>query len=362
MKSPYTTAPLSHDTSTAQFRLLELHPSTQSSLIKCSLRSYSFDKSYPAYKALSYTWGSVYDTRQLRLNGYNFPVSRNLWIFLEQMCLQKQFGFYWIDAICIDQNNTLEKNHQVQMMRRIYSTAKKVTIWLGEASRDQTSDMAMDIVTSTHAMALNTTVGMHRYKWPLVWDEITTCAVYQLLSRDYWTRIWIVQETMVAKDISVYCGSKSFEWQALRSVTDYVTFSLPKYLEDKINVGGTPAFILMATRNLTHLSKEQKSLSELLCYYRVWKASNILDKVYALCGIASDGDNITIDYDISPEELVAHLLNQVPESSSGHERRDLEYWARKALELDQKGVRFAAKAIVSTIFIFLVYSVVDYLL
>ncbi|EUC47156.1 hypothetical protein COCMIDRAFT_61370, partial [Bipolaris oryzae ATCC 44560] len=189
MEGPYAVTPLSHDTSTPQFRLLELHPSTQSSLIECSLRSYSFDESYPAYKALSYTWGSVKDTYQLRLNGYEFSVSRNLWTFLEQMHLQRRHGVYWIDAICINQSNTLEKNHQVQMMRRIYSTAEQVVIWLGEATQDKTSDMAMDVVASTHKWVSNRRSGDSMHESHFIWDERETRAVKHLFSRDYWTRI-----------------------------------------------------------------------------------------------------------------------------------------------------------------------------
>lgn len=37
----------------------------------------------------------------------------------------------WIDAICIDQGNVTEKNHQVQRMGVIYAGVKMVMIWLG---------------------------------------------------------------------------------------------------------------------------------------------------------------------------------------------------------------------------------------
>jgi hypothetical protein len=40
----------------------------------------------------------------------------------------------WIDAICINQDKTLERNHQVTLMRDIYSKASRVVVWLGKAS------------------------------------------------------------------------------------------------------------------------------------------------------------------------------------------------------------------------------------
>jgi hypothetical protein len=40
----------------------------------------------------------------------------------------------WIDAICIDQSNNLEKLQQIPLMGKVYSTASKVLVYLGEPS------------------------------------------------------------------------------------------------------------------------------------------------------------------------------------------------------------------------------------
>jgi hypothetical protein len=40
----------------------------------------------------------------------------------------------WIDAICINQSDTLERNHQVKNMRLVYGTASSVVVWLGKAT------------------------------------------------------------------------------------------------------------------------------------------------------------------------------------------------------------------------------------
>jgi hypothetical protein len=40
-------------------------------------------------------------------------------------------GDYWINAMCIDQENINEKSAQVQMMGRIYRFAAGVVVWLG---------------------------------------------------------------------------------------------------------------------------------------------------------------------------------------------------------------------------------------
>ena len=48
----------------------------------------------------------------------------------------------WVDAVCINQQDDMEKSEQVKMMRDIFSSAQKVLAWSGEASYD--SDEAMD--------------------------------------------------------------------------------------------------------------------------------------------------------------------------------------------------------------------------
>jgi hypothetical protein len=50
----------------------------------------------------------------------------------------------WVDALCINQANLGEKNHQVALMAQIYSRADKVLVYLGES--DCESDAAMECI------------------------------------------------------------------------------------------------------------------------------------------------------------------------------------------------------------------------
>jgi len=40
----------------------------------------------------------------------------------------------WIDALCINQKDDVEKGQQVQSMVKIYAQASRVIVWLGEAA------------------------------------------------------------------------------------------------------------------------------------------------------------------------------------------------------------------------------------
>jgi hypothetical protein len=48
---------------------------------------------------------------------------------------------FWIDALCISQDNDSEKSHQVRLMKQIYLQAYKVLVWLGPPSED--SELAL---------------------------------------------------------------------------------------------------------------------------------------------------------------------------------------------------------------------------
>lgn len=90
----------------------------------------------PSYYALSYSWGSQERPYSISIGGWNFPIGENLHSAL--LSLRSQINgeslSLWVDAICIDQVCTRERNHQVGIMGQIYSKCKEVFVWLGETS------------------------------------------------------------------------------------------------------------------------------------------------------------------------------------------------------------------------------------
>lgn len=64
---------------------------------------------------------------------------------------------FWIDAICIDQSNVHEHNHQVDLLKDIYTKATGVYLWLGLEADE--SDPAMDFIAKKGA-------GSFRHRGP----------------------------------------------------------------------------------------------------------------------------------------------------------------------------------------------------
>lgn len=107
---------------TAQFiRLAKIIYSNRQdgSYIQLKLQTFLLSSS-PPYYALSYVWGPPSPCRTIMINGERLQIRENLWYFLWQASIPEGCEYLWIDALCINQDDTNEKNHQVKMMGKIY--------------------------------------------------------------------------------------------------------------------------------------------------------------------------------------------------------------------------------------------------
>lgn len=301
-EDPYLTAPL--NPGHREFRLIDLWSTEGSETIECGLRTFSVDEEYPPYVALSYAWGHGKETDHIKLNGVRFGVRNNLWRFLHHMRLQHGQITLWIDAICIDQSNVKERNHQVQMMRQIYSNAQSVSIWLGEAGYANDSDIAMGY------LARRKPFGDENAAFNKFWSQRQAKAILSLCERDYWRRIWIVQEIMLAKEATIYCGSRRISWHHFEQlVNDLQAISdrgREKHTPCVSSVLNSPAIVIAKAKSAWDGNRQP--LTALLQLYHDHEATDIRDKVYALVGLAQDDSHIVIDYDTSVKDLLVKVL------------------------------------------------------
>ena len=83
------------------------------------------------FEALSYFWGDEAADRTISLNNTPFSIKPNLQGALRELSKAKAERLLWVDAICINQADTNERNEQVRMMSSIYRQATRVVIWMG---------------------------------------------------------------------------------------------------------------------------------------------------------------------------------------------------------------------------------------
>lgn len=185
----YKYKPLPSPTS---IRLLELLPSEDRRVVRCSLKAFELED-VPPFRALSYTWGTplmrlkpmLSNERQIQAitlqsakstshhdrnsliysesvspggtrrhsiicDGGIIKVTTNLKDALRMLASSvvsqhapSEPSYYWIDALCMDQQNVLERNAQVAKMADIYQRAQSVVVWLGKED-----EYTMDALTT----------------------------------------------------------------------------------------------------------------------------------------------------------------------------------------------------------------------
>jgi hypothetical protein len=120
--------PLSGD----EIRLLTIHPSPSDESPVCvSLHHASLaveENTASPYYALSYCWGDPTGKLDINLNGTQVAVTRNLHRALRRFRSPSLARPIWVDALCINQQDTQERSVQVLRMRDLYLRAELVLV------------------------------------------------------------------------------------------------------------------------------------------------------------------------------------------------------------------------------------------
>jgi hypothetical protein len=131
------------------------------------------------YDALSYVWGGEDKPRTISIGRHDVQVTENLYAALLRLRYRSFDRFLWVDAICINQENGQEKEHQIQYMPKIYGLANCVIVWLGEAADD--SNRALEEIRFAGEKAPTSSPN----------DEAIRKPVLTLLQRPWFRRIWV---------------------------------------------------------------------------------------------------------------------------------------------------------------------------
>ncbi|WYZ43194.1 hypothetical protein EsH8_VI_000893 [Colletotrichum jinshuiense] len=174
------------------------------------------------YEALSYTWGIPDLSFHIELNGKRLGITNNLYTALRQLRSDDQDRILWVDAVCIDQSNPKERGHQVQQMGYIYRQAERVLFWLGQAT--YSTNVFLDSLQMFHEESARR--ASNRWKiddprWKDVWEDVQRAlrqhhsnfderqreGFWTLLNREWFNRVWILQEVENAQAASVCCDA-----------------------------------------------------------------------------------------------------------------------------------------------------------
>ena len=134
-------------------RLLKLFPASSDvndQGLGCVLEDCRLSDDLP-YEALSYAWGQPVFPELLHTHKGILKITENLALALHSLRFKDRVRYLWVDAVCINQNDSMEKSRQVAMMSIIYKSARRVICWLGQA--DESIGDAMETLKRLAASA-----------------------------------------------------------------------------------------------------------------------------------------------------------------------------------------------------------------
>ncbi|KAI1141067.1 HET-domain-containing protein [Hypoxylon sp. FL0543] len=297
----YRYKPLNADT--REIRMLEIHPAFLTlSTIKCSLVIASLDKlgddsvPFSFYEALSYTWGDPTGKVTIKLDGCPFEVTRNLAAALRRLRAKRGYRYLWVDAICINQADELERNSQVALMGLIYRNAEQVLIWLGREADGSKRAMKVifsivDLYVEENDVLASLANEAHRARW---------LDVARLFDRPYWRRVWVRQEIALAKSIVVLCGDQMMSWDAILDGAVFLNENTAEFgpiaAEVSRYAGGYNDVIGMDILREMILKDNKVPLEDIMLHLRQCECTDQRDKVYGALGLVGPEVNVPIDY------------------------------------------------------------------
>jgi hypothetical protein len=176
-------------------------------------------------------------------------------------------GYLWIDQICINESNTTERNHQVQLMSQIYIRCRSMIVWLNDS------------------LGLGA-VAARSFSQCRDQDSPAT-----LLHNAYFTRLWIVQEILLAPSTSLLLdGNVWMTWKAIREVVEHTPHDYGDYFKDTRSLI-VPAFSRVSfavhreEEDEYPMNNNSRSLRWLIDGFSSNSCDDPRDRVYSLMGL-----------------------------------------------------------------------------
>ena len=302
-----------------KIRLLELVSPPDADVPAYNLKEHSLDSDKEtSFEALSYVWGDPTVRRELTVEGQTVAVTVNLWNALRQLAVRS--GFHpplWVDALCVNQEDLVEREEQASLVGEIYGGAARVVVWLGpdpegecteapelvemiyKKCEQMAKERGQEILPFAHELAqvsedeafldvspskIVTAMGQANIPQS-AWQSLR-----RLFDSKWFTRIWCVQEIGFAKCGLLFLGAmEPILWERLAVVITWYKaqdlnrkgYELPLIMKGSMYYYGLNMFIGV------HVDGHEgaEALVAALWRFHPFKATDPRDKVYGLVGL-----------------------------------------------------------------------------
>ncbi|OQO08763.1 hypothetical protein B0A48_05653 [Cryoendolithus antarcticus] len=341
-------------------RLLEVLTARSDASIECKL-TYWAVAAAPPYTAISYTWGDPLEVSEIIVNAAKLEVRNNCVQVLRQ-ANHHGSGYYWVDAICVNQLDDQEKSSQVQMMGAIFRKATAVLACVGVHSTADDSAYLCKFLRKHQRTLLDYAQfeSIHKVESTLPWFARSAWwrirhslkvqtrvlrALFALISRPYFRRAWVAQELFVATEPVMYCDMDTCAVSSIagliiisswndekwfsRFASKLHTSSEPghSWLRERVfasslraceNLNGLEETVSKLTHNATTVASlahrnpdRYVDLTNALMNSAFTNAGDPRDKIYACLGMLEPNTRamIVVDYSFTPFELATGFIS-----------------------------------------------------
>jgi hypothetical protein len=226
----------------------------------------------------------------------------------------------WIDAICINQSDDVEKSEQVVNMKEIYENACQVIVWLGDEISG-TTKLASSLLEN-HIKALSAS-DVERFETRAVpvpdgtrvrmiggfgaftvseppagaWEAFGS----DLMKRGWWKRMWVIQEIVVSwrTPAIVMCGPYIFSWTSLELAAAHALDVHPQifsHTQEEVESGDMyyPNVRWKASYRRRLGEGQQLRILEMMANNVSCAAKDPRDMIYSLLGLATDIKSVPV--------------------------------------------------------------------
>jgi hypothetical protein len=282
-------------------RLLQINRSHKSTIV-CTLERHSLDsKTCPKFTTISYVWGTYApeDKIDITVNGVKFPVAPSVPPILELIRDHgdlRQKKWIWIDGICINQSDAIEKNHQVDLMGRIYSESEHTIAWLGK--RDKNTDASMDLLVDIQSRAGKLQRDHKARKPRQTPADLQDAAKWKPLrcffGLPWWRRVWTLQEFILARKLTFYWGDRSITRRDFKAAVNAIWICNPGELLPFQTWRPAWHRRRMDQWYLKRDKVGKKSLLAWMAYNSALEVSDERDRIYGVRDLVNDVDRSMI--------------------------------------------------------------------
>ncbi|KAL1615372.1 hypothetical protein SLS56_011839, partial [Neofusicoccum ribis] len=174
----------------------------------------------PKYQAISYRWSDPTPDYNMMIENSILVTTRSASIALKRIRDRDKSVTVWIDAVCIDQRDRIERGQQVQLVGRIFKQAERALVCLDGNSEH--AEAAFKLVEDLYAMRESSSYNLRDRADLILRSQLkgrvmgSDCkSLSRIFDNEWFSRLWAVPEVGQAAAAEVLCGKSSVAWEKL---------------------------------------------------------------------------------------------------------------------------------------------------